>query len=145
MSPAAKIVITLAVSFVVIAAGTAGVAVLLWSRYSGDLAEASRKNIEQGMVFGKQTDQAGCLDEALARYRANRGMASSMATSMFVQGCWRSSRSTPGFCDHVPHPFHVLRSARWQKEQMRRMGLDGDPMGGQIIGQLQAFCSSRPQ
>ena len=143
MTTAAKIAITLAVSFVVIAAGTVGVAVLLWSRYSGDLAEASRKNVEQGMAFGRQTDQAGCLDEAIARYKANRGLSGSLATGLFEQGCFRVSQPTAGFCTGVPHPADILRGGRWQMEQSRKAGIY-DQFSGQVFAQVQAYCATRP-
>ena len=143
MSPAAKIIITLTVCFVLIAAGTVGVAVILWSRYSGDLAEASRKNIQQGMAFGKQTDEAGCLDEAIARYKANRGLSGSLATGLFEQGCFRVSQPTAGFCNGVPHPADILRGGRWQLEQSRKAGIH-DQFSGQIFAQVQAYCGTKP-
>ena len=142
MSTTAKILIILAVSFVIIAAGTVGVAVLLWSRYSGDLLDASRKNVEQGFAFGRQTDEAGCLDEAIARYKANRGLSSSLAIGMFEQGCFRASRPSAGFCDGVPSPVDFLRGGRWQMERSRRAGIY-DQFSSQIFAQLQAHCEAR--
>ena len=141
MSTTAKILITLAVSFVLIAGATVGVGVLLWSRYSGDLASASRKNIEQGEAFGRHADEAGCLDEAIARYKANRGFGGSVATGMFEQGCFRVSRPTEGFCKGVPSPLDILHAGRWQIEQARRAGIY-DQFGGQVFAQVQGYCSS---
>jgi hypothetical protein len=142
MSPAAKIIITIVVSLVIIAAGTVGVAVILLSRYGGELADASTRNVEQGVAFGRQTDEAGCLAEAIARYKANPGLGGSLATGMFEQGCFRVSRPTPGFCDGVPGSMDILRGGRWQLEQSRRAGIH-DQFSGQIFAQLQAHCDAR--
>ena len=142
MSFAAKIVITIVVCFVLAAVGAVGLAAYLWSRHSGELTEATRKQTEQGFEFGQTTDESGCLTEAVARYRAKPGFAGSMATSMFVQGCFRTSRPTDGFCDRVPSPFDILRSGRWQTEQARKAGLT-DPFGPTVFGQVEAYCDAK--
>jgi hypothetical protein len=140
MSFAAKVVITIVVCFVLFAVGAIGLVAYLWSRHSGELAEAARVQAEQGAVFGRDTDEAGCLEEATARYKRNRGFSGAMATSMFVQGCWNTSRRTEGFCDGVPSPFDILRAGRWSQERARKAGLT-DPFGPQVFGQLQAYCT----
>jgi hypothetical protein len=142
MSLAARIVITIVVCVVLFVVGAVGLGVLLWSRHSGALLEAGNKQNEQGLVFGKQTDESGCLNEAIARYKSNRGLVGSMATAIFVQACWKASGPTPGFCDHVPKPFDVFTTARWQVEQTKRAGI-ADQFGGQIFGQMQAYCGSK--
>jgi len=142
MSTAAKIIITLAVSFVLMAGATVGVIVLLFSRYSGDVAEASRRNVEQGEAFGRDTDEAGCLAEAITRYKANSGLTGSLAIGMFEQACFRVSRPSPGFCDGVPSPLDVLRAGRWQRDQSQRAGIGADPFGAQVFAQVQAYCGS---
>ena len=118
LSPTARIIITIVVSLVIIAAGTVGVAVILLSRYGRELAEA------------------------IARYKANPGLGGSLATGMFEQGCLRVSRATPGFCDGVPGSMDILRGGRWQLEQSRRAGIR-DQFSGQIFAQLQAHCEAR--
>src|SRR5689334_2006210 len=128
MSFAAKVVITIVVCFLLFAVGAVGLVAYMWSRHSGELAEATRKQTEEGFSFGRTTDESGCLDAAISRYKTKRGFAGSMATAMFVQGCWRSSRRTDGFCDGVPSPFQFLRAGRWQQEQARKAGLT-DPFG----------------
>jgi hypothetical protein len=144
MSFGAKIVLTIVVCLVLSVVGAVGLGALLWSRHSGALLEAGRKETEQGLDFGRQTDEAGCLDQAIARYKGNRGFSGSIATGMFVQGCWSVSRRTAGFCDGVPHPLDVdiFRAARWQKDQARRVGVD-EPFGGQIFGQQRAYCGAK--
>ena len=142
MSLAAKIILTIVVGLILFTVGVVALGAYLWSRHSGDLVEAGRKQTEQGLAFGRETDEAGCLNEAVARYKGNRGFAGSVASGLFVQACWRASGPTAGFCDHVPKTLDVFRSARWQAEQTKRAGID-DPFGGQIFGQLQAYCGSK--
>lgn len=142
MSFAAKVVITIVVCFFLVALGAVGLGVYLWSRHSGALMEAGKRQAEQGYVFGRDTDESGCLDEAIRRYKGNRGFAGSMGTAMWVQACWKTSRPTAGFCDRVPSPFDVLRSGRWQTEQAKKAGLN-DPFGPSVFGQVEAYCDAK--
>jgi hypothetical protein len=142
MSLAAKIVITIAVCFVLVAAGAVGLGIILWKRHSGDLIEAGRKQYDQGVALGRLTDESGCLDEAVTRYKGNRGMTGSLAAGVFVRSCWMASRPTAGFCDHVPKPLDLFNAARWQVEQSKRAGID-EQFGGQIFAQQRAYCDVR--
>jgi hypothetical protein len=142
MTSAAKIVITIVVSFVIMAAGAVAVAVILVSRYGGELANAGTKSVEEGVAFGRETDEAGCLAEAIARYKANPGLGTSLSTGMFEQGCFKVSRPTEGFCDGVPSPIDVLRAGGWQKAKTRQAGIH-DPFGAQIFAQVQAYCGTK--
>jgi hypothetical protein len=144
MSFGAKIAIVIVVGFVLCAIGAVGLAAYVWSRHSGELLEAGRKQAEQGVAFGSETDEAGCLNEAIRRYKANRGLAGSMATGLFVRGCWASSRPTAGFCDQVPKTLDIVAGSRWQVQQTKKAGIH-DAFGGQIFAQLRAYCDSKRQ
>jgi len=142
LSRAAKIIITIAVSLVILAASVIGFGLYWWSHHSHELFEAGRKQIEQGEAFGKQTDEQGCLDEAITRYKANRGFSGSISTGLFLRSCLEASRPTPGFCDQVPKQSDILKSARWQIEQAKKAGID-DQYGRQLFTQVQQYCGSK--
>jgi hypothetical protein len=144
MSFTGKIVIAAVVCAVLIIAGTVGLGAYLWSRHGRGLIENNERQHEQGLAFGRQTDESGCLNEAVARYKRNSGFTGAMPAALFVQACLRSSRPTAGFCDQVPKPFDVLRATPWKLEQSRRVGID-HPYGGQIFVLQQAHCESRVQ
>lgn len=142
MSKAGKIIIALVVCFVLLIAGVVGLGLYWWSHHKQELFEASEKQIEAGEAFGKQTDEQGCLDEAIKRYKENRGFVGSISTGLFLRSCLEASRPTPGFCDQVPKRSEILRSARWQIEQAKKAGID-DMYGKQLFGQLQEYCASK--
>jgi hypothetical protein len=143
MSRTAKILLTIGVSLVVIAAGLAGIAALLWARHGRALLDAGSKQYDEGAAYGKGTDEQGCLDQAVARYKASSGVAGSMQAGIFVRACWKTSQPTPGFCDTVPAPMDVFRGVRWQREQTQKAGID-EQIGGQIFGQLRGYCAEKP-
>ena len=142
MSLTGKIVITAVVCLLLCVIGTVGLGAYLWSRYGRGMVESTEKQHDQGLAFGRQTDESGCLNEAIARYKRNGGFTGYMPAGAFVQSCWRSSRPTDGFCDQVPKPFDLLTGARWKRAQASRVGID-QQYGGQIFVLQQAHCESR--
>jgi hypothetical protein len=143
MSRTAKIVLTIVLSLVVIGVAVVGIGVLLWVRHGRDLIEAGSKQYDQGFAFGRQTDEQGCLDQAIARYKADGGIGGSMGAGIFARACWNASRPTPGFCADVPRPLDVIRATRWQAEQSRKAGIDNE-LGGRIFVQVQNYCADKP-
>jgi hypothetical protein len=144
MSLAAKVIVTIVGCLVLSVVGVIGLGAYLWSRHGQDVIDAGSRQYDQGLEFGRQTDESGCLDAALTRYKTNRGMTGSLAAGVFVGACWQSSRPTPGFCDGVPEPLDVFSAARWQAEQSKKAGID-EHFGGQIFAQWRNHCASKPR
>ena len=142
MSKATKIIITLVIGFFILVCAVVGLGLYWWSQHSGELIEAGRKQAEQGREFGKKTDEQGCLDEAITRYKDNRGFTGSITSGLFLRGCLDASRPTPGFCDQVPGQSEIIKSARWQLEQAKKAGID-DQYGRQLFAQVQQACESK--
>jgi hypothetical protein len=113
-----------------------------WSHHSREIFQKVESTYTEGTEYGKKTDNQGCLTEALSRYRQNRGITGSMSANLFVRGCLESSRPAPGFCDSVPRPFDILKSAQWQAKQCKDAGLS-DSYCGQIFSQVQQYCETR--
>jgi hypothetical protein len=142
MSLGGKIILTVVVCLALFAVGMVGLGAYLWSRHGRELLEAGGRQYDRGVAFGRQTDESGCLDEAVTRYKRNGGVSGSIAAGVFVKACWTTSRPTAGFCDQVPKPLDVFRAARWQTEQSKKAGID-DQFGGQIFAQQRTYCDSR--
>jgi hypothetical protein len=143
MSRTAKIVLIVLGSFVVIAVCVLALGVLLWVRHGPSLIDAGARQFEEGAAYGQQTDEQGCLDQAVARYKSNSGIGGAMGAGIFAQACWGESQPTSGFCDSVPKPLDVFRAQRWQAEQSRKAGIDNE-LGGQIFVQLRNYCAAKP-
>jgi hypothetical protein len=83
--------------------------------------------VTQGRDFGTNTDNQGCVDESILRYKQkSSGMINAFSNNLFMQGCLEKSRPTPRFCDRVPvGDFDKL--AEWRAEQCQRYDLAKDP------------------
>ena len=84
-----------------------------------------RHVVAEGRNFGTNTDNQGCLDESIARYKKETGHLSAISTNLFMGGCLESSRPTPGFCDKVP-VGDMMKLGEWRAEQCRHYDLGND-------------------
>ena len=94
----------------------------------------------QAREFGQNTDNQGCVNETISRYKAEPGFTSAMSNAIFVRVCLDSSRATPGFCEAIPKQTEFRRTAQWRKEQCQRAGLEGDSYCESLFTPVQQFC-----
>ena len=142
MSKAGKIITTLVVSIIILAAGSIGFGLYWWSHHKRELFETAQRQVEQGQEFGKKADEQTCLDEAIGRYKADRGFTGSISIGLFLRSCLEASHPTPGFCDQVPKRSEILKSVKWQLEQAKKAGID-DQYGRHLFTQVQEYCESK--
>ncbi|HYW72781.1 MAG TPA: hypothetical protein VE961_17280 [Pyrinomonadaceae bacterium] len=106
------------------------------------LAQA-KEVAEEGKRFGNGTDNQGCVDEGLRRYKETPGIKGLLADSIFIRTCLESSRATPGFCDEVPKQTEFIKSAEWKLSQCRAAGLQSDSNCQNLFTPVQQFCEER--
>lgn len=90
--------------------------------------------------FGKNTDNQGCVNETISRYKTEPGITSAMSNAIFVRMCLDNSRPTPGFCESVPKQREFMKTAQWRKEQCQRAGLERDSYCESLFTPIQQFC-----
>ena len=89
---------------------------------------------------GKNTDNQGCVNETISRYKAEPGFTSAMSNAIFIRVCLDNSRETPGFCESVPKQREFTRTAQWRKEQCQTAGLERDSYCESLFTPVQQFC-----
>jgi hypothetical protein len=115
-----------------------------WFFRNKDALVAKTKAIaEDARNFGGNTDNQGCVNETISRYKANPGFTSAISNGIFVRICLDASRDTPGFCDDVPKQREFMRSAQWKKDQCRRAGLERDTHCQNLFTPIQQFCEEK--
>ena len=93
--------------------------------------------------FGKNTDNQGCVNESISRYKAAPGITSAMSNAIFARICLDNSRATPGFCESVPKQREFMKTAQWRKEQCQRAGLERDSYCESLFTPVQQFCDTQ--
>jgi len=90
--------------------------------------------------FGKNTDNQGCVNETVSRYKRDPGFTSAMSNAIFVRICLDNSRATPGFCEAIPKQSEFRRTVQWRKEQCQSAGLERDSYCESLFTPVQQFC-----
>jgi hypothetical protein len=118
--------------------------VVWWSRNKDRLIGSVKQSMTEGREYGRTTDNQGCVDESLSRYKKDPGFSSVISTNLFDTACLEVSRSTPGFCDDVPKTTEFMKSGQWRADQCRKAALSSDSYCQQLFQPLQQFCE-RPR
>ena len=139
----AKALIIAGVLIVLLVIGVIGAGVYWWSNNKDALMAKAKALVEEGQEAGRQTDNQGCVDQAITRYKADRGFTNGISSGIFMESCLRVSSPTPGFCDEVPHETEFIKSGKWQEAQCERVGLASDQYCRQLFQGVERFCDKR--
>ena len=113
----------------------------IWFYRNKDALKAKLDTVTtEARDFGKNTDNQGCVNETVSRYKTGPGITSAMSNAIFVRICLDNSRHTPGFCESVPKQREFMRTAQWRKEQCQRAGLERDSYCESLFTPVQQFC-----
>lgn len=135
-----KAFLIVAIVVVLLVAGVVAGGVYLFTRGKDALTARSKAITTAGTDFGHQTDNQGCVNESVARYKKDPGFTSSISTSMFLTACLDASRPTRGFCADVPNQRNYAKSPEWRIEQCRHFDLGSDKYCPEFFGPVQQFC-----
>ena len=136
----AKALIVIVVLGVVLVAGVIAVGVYWFSQNKDALLAKGKAQFEEGRAAGRATDNQGCVDQSVRRYKTDPGFTSGIASGIFMQACLEVSSPTAGFCDDVPKETEFIRSGQWRVEQCQRVDLSSDQYCQQLFAPVQRFC-----
>lgn len=110
----------------------------LWFKRNQDTFAGST---QEGVRFGLVRDEQACLQEAQRRAAEATTLAGQVGVGQFMRGCLEYSKPTEGFCDDVPPPTSIGRTAAWQSQRC------GDNVHCRTVIQVvQTYCvEGRPK
>jgi hypothetical protein len=135
-----KALLIVIVVIFVLAIGVVAIAGFLIYRNKDAITARAKEIATEAKNFGEQTDNRGCVDESISRYKAEPGFTKAISTSIFMRICLDNSRPTPGFCDDVPKQMEFMKTAQWRKDQCRRVDLSRDSNCPNLFAPIQQFC-----
>jgi len=138
-----KALLIVAIVVVVLVVGVVGAGVFYVMRHKDAWWAAGKEVAEEGKNFGNTTDNQGCVDEGLSRYKKEPGLASILSNTIFTRTCLESSKPTPGFCDEVPRQTEFMKTVEWRKKQCRQAGLQSDNNCQNLFTPVQQFCEDK--
>jgi hypothetical protein len=140
-----KVLLIVAVVIVVLVLGAIGAGVYYVSRNKDAWLARGKAVASEGRDFGRGSDNQGCVDESISRYKKDPGLGSAISNSIFMQSCLDSSRPTPNFCADVPKATEFMKSAQWRMDQCRKIDLSSDSYCQQLFQPVQQFCERGPR
>jgi hypothetical protein len=138
-----KVVIVLLLVGVLCVAGLIGVGYYVWKQHGSQFVANVEQGEKAGRNFGAQTDNQGCVDEGVKRYRDAAGLTEFIKHGIFVRSCLEASRETPNFCDDVPGAFEFTKTIQWRKAQCEKYHSPGGEQCGNLFQQVQQYCATR--
>ena len=135
-----KVILIVLLIIILLVVGLVAAAGLWFYRNKDQLVAKTKAIAEDARAFGEKTDNKGCVDEMLSRYKAEPGFTAAISNTIFVQICLDASRATPGFCDDVPTRREFMKSAQWKKDQCEKAGLERDTNCQNLFTPIQSFC-----
>ena len=140
-----KALLIVAVVIVVLVLGCIGAGIYYVSRNKDAWLAKGKAVATEGRDFGRSSDNQGCVDESISRYKKEPGFGSAISNSIFMQSCLDSSRPTPNFCTDVPKATEFMKSAQWRVDQCRKIDLSSDNYCQQLFQPVQQFCERGPR
>ena len=128
-----KIAIAIAafVGFVALASAGLGLAGYFYYQSFSEKAAVAQS---AGRVFGKTTDQKGCMTEGLSRAlkTTKYDVVKLVENGEFVEGCFETSQPTADFCTNVP-PLRKSSEGQWEYKRCRESKMDSQTTGCKSI------------
>jgi hypothetical protein len=137
-----KTLLIVAVVLVVLVIGVVGAGVIYVMKNKDAWMARAKEVATEGKNYGNTTDNQGCVDEGLSRYKKDPGLTSVISNSVFMRTCLEASKPTPGFCDEVPKQMEFMKAAEWKLKQCRLAGLQSDNNCQNLFTPVQQFCET---
>ena len=141
----AKALIIVVALMILLVVGVIAAGAFWWSRNKDALLARGKAVIEEGEKAGRETDNQGCEDRTVTRYKAEPGITNAIASSIFFQSCLTKSKATPGYCDEVPGPTEFIRTGQWELQACGNVGLESDQYCRNLFQAKQKFCEMKKQ
>ena len=135
-----KALLIVLVVVIVRAVGVVAIAGFLIYRNKDAIVAKTKEIATEAKNFGEQTDNQGCVDEAILRYKAEPGFTKAISASIFMRICLDNSKATPGFCNEVPKQMEFMKTAQWRRDQCQRVDLSRDSNCQNLFTAIQQFC-----
>ena len=133
-----KAVLIVTVVVILLVVGVVGAGVWWWMRNKDGL----RAVATEGKEFGKTTDNQGCVDEAVKRYKKDPGFLAAFANQGFLNGCLEVSHPTIGFCENIPLG-DFKKMGEWRESQCTRYDLRSGRDCQALVMPVAMFCGER--
>lgn len=113
------------------------------AEFNDERAASAEEFRKQGQLFGQQSTQQGCFDQALKNVEDCRSPICMVDSGNFLRGCFDTSAPTPNFCDQVPAYQQKITEDEKSWARYGCWDIDNKSDGCRLLKrQQQALCSN---
>jgi uncharacterized membrane protein YhaH (DUF805 family) len=115
-----------------------------WAAHGERVVAEGKFNVEEGARSGQGIDESACVAEAVGRSKTigDASMTASVANSLWLKGCLRTSRAERPFCEGAPAKREILANAMWVNGECSRHSMGANPYCGTLFQAVADYCSS---
>lgn len=128
---------------VILIVGAVIIGVVYVARNKDAWLAKGKEVMTEGADYGRNTDNKGCVEQSISRYKKEPGLGTSISTSLFTRACLNTSKPTPGFCSDVPGQTEFIKTAEWRITQCRVYDLSSDRNCQNLFTPVQQFCEEK--
>lgn len=139
----AKVLLIIFVALVLLVVGVVAAGAYWWSQNKDALIAKGKAVVADGQEAGRNSDNQGCVDKSVERYKAEPGLTNGITTSIFMRSCLMLSKPTPGFCDEVPAPTEFIKAGQWELQECQNVGLGEDQFCRSLFQTKQRYCEMK--
>jgi len=82
------------------------------------LMARAKEVMTEGRDFGGHSDNQGCVNEGVARYKKERECVGNLSKRLHAQLFWTRAARRRAFCDNVPRATEFMKSAQWRMDNV---------------------------
>jgi hypothetical protein len=114
-----------------------------FSRHGDELMSSASRAEREGLVAARTTDEQGCTKLTETRMERDGTITAAMANGLYLDGCLKGARETPGFCEGIPPTTEFAASTAWTRQRCQAQSLNPAAASRcQILSQgIQRFCT----
>jgi hypothetical protein len=110
-----------------------------WKKNQTTIVNSTNNARDEGYVTGKQNNEQGCYDIAIARAKQKAQFTQMLANGIFLGSCLEQSKVSKGFCIDVPSDGEFAKSVQWRVKRCKELALDNNTCSA-LLSVVQRYC-----
>ncbi|HEY7159639.1 MAG TPA: hypothetical protein VH815_00205 [Acidobacteriota bacterium] len=110
-----------------------------WKKNQTTIISSTTRARDEGYRIGKQNNEQGCFDLAIARAKEKEQFTQMLANGIFLGSCLEQSKASKGFCSNIPSDREFARSVQWRMHRCKELKLDNNTCSA-LLSVVQRYC-----
>ena len=110
-----------------------------WKKNQTTIVKSTKSARDEGYLIGKQNNEQGCYDIAIARAKEKAQFTQMLSNGIFLGSCLEKSKVSKGFCKDIPSDREFAKSVQWRLRRCKELALDNNTCSA-LLSVVQRYC-----